>query len=352
MLGVSATMFAASTAMIRLDIISDTNADSNDKVLLVENSAYSAARDQSGDMQKPDMPTANPDASVQIFALTGFADYARAGQLATDNLDGTQLGFTTNTADAAYTIKVYNAVFATGIHYYLIDKYANATMEIVKDALYPFTAPEGATIENRFEIRALAEVPGMTLAAHEDPEHAGDFYCTFFHSGRAFQLPAGAEAYVATVSANALNLVKVADGGQVIPKNVALILKANAASIALGTTSAAPVTISAANDLLGLDYEADVPANCYVFSGHSTDNQTVGVGFYLYEGAKLAANKAYVVLANSAPRRLPFVFAGEQSATGIDNTNAEIKSIKTIENGALIIEKNGVRYNAMGQIVK
>ena len=48
MLGVSATMFAASTAMIRLDIISDANADSNDKVLLVENSAYSAARDQSG----------------------------------------------------------------------------------------------------------------------------------------------------------------------------------------------------------------------------------------------------------------------------------------------------------------
>ena len=39
-------------------------------------------------------------------------------------------------------------------------------------------------------------------------------------------------------------------------------------------------------------------------------------------------------------------------ATSIDNTADDTKAIKRIENGQLIIEKNGVRYNAMGQIIR
>ena len=39
-------------------------------------------------------------------------------------------------------------------------------------------------------------------------------------------------------------------------------------------------------------------------------------------------------------------------ATGVDNTADEAKAIKRIENGMLIIEKNGVRYNAQGQVIK
>lgn len=37
---------------------------------------------------------------------------------------------------------------------------------------------------------------------------------------------------------------------------------------------------------------------------------------------------------------------------GIDNTEAAIKAIKYFENGQLIIEKNGVKYNAQGTIIK
>lgn len=38
--------------------------------------------------------------------------------------------------------------------------------------------------------------------------------------------------------------------------------------------------------------------------------------------------------------------------TAIDNTEVGNKALKTIENGMLIIERDGVRYNVMGQIVK
>ena len=39
-------------------------------------------------------------------------------------------------------------------------------------------------------------------------------------------------------------------------------------------------------------------------------------------------------------------------ATSLDNTTDEAKAVKFIENGMLIIEKNGVRYNAQGQVIK
>ena len=39
-------------------------------------------------------------------------------------------------------------------------------------------------------------------------------------------------------------------------------------------------------------------------------------------------------------------------AEGIENTEAEIKAVKKFENGILVIEKNGVKYNAQGAILK
>ena len=40
------------------------------------------------------------------------------------------------------------------------------------------------------------------------------------------------------------------------------------------------------------------------------------------------------------------------SETGMENTEAAIKSVKVVENGQLFIIKNGVKYNATGAIVK
>lgn len=351
-LAFSTVMFAQSpfSAVLGLQLSSDLGfADEN--VTLVEGSMYTSGY-ETGDSQK-NMTITNPSQNVKLYALTGFSNFAYAGMLATNSLDGVQLGFLANTDETDYKITFKTVV---GSQYYLIDKLLGTSTAItLLNGEYPFTTDAGSQIDNRFEIRALNEVPGMTLTAHEDPDVAGDFYCTFFHSGRDFKLPAGTEAYVATASLEALNLVKVANAGQVIPKGVAFILKANSNTIELANADATAVSITAANDLLGKDYESAVPANCYVFSGHSTTYDVTGIGFYEFEGAKLGANKAYVILntgSNPAPKRLPFVFAGEQGTTAIDNTNAEFKSIKTIENGALIIEKNGVRYNAMGQMVK
>ena len=39
---------------------------------------------------------------------------------------------------------------------------------------------------------------------------------------------------------------------------------------------------------------------------------------------------------------------GSDSATAITNTEVEAKAVKVIENGQLVIIKNGVKYNAIG----
>ena len=40
------------------------------------------------------------------------------------------------------------------------------------------------------------------------------------------------------------------------------------------------------------------------------------------------------------------------TSTAVDNINADVKSVKTIENGQLVIIKNGVKYNALGTEIR
>ena len=72
-------------------------------------------------------------------------------------------------------------------------------------------------------------------------------------------------------------------------------------------------------------------------------------------GATLSANRAYIdatKVPKTAQAQLPGrrrVQMGENAATGLDNiTNGENTVIKTIENGQLIIIRNGEKFNAQG----
>ena len=200
---------------------------------------------------------------------------------------------------------------------------------------------------------ALVMSPTYPITANEDPDHAGVYYSTHFNETQKYQLPLGTEAYVATISGGDLNLTKVAEGGQVIPANKAFILKSNSSSVVLTPTDAEAVVVSASNDLQGSDSEKAAPTNCYVLSGHSSDNSVQGVGFYQYTGT-LKAHKAYTIYggAPSPAHRMRFIFNQTEQTTGLENEMINVKGVKRIENGQLIILRNGIKYNAAGQIVK
>ena len=345
MLCLCASTFAfAPTSVMVFNLSSNNYTD--EELRLVEDASFSSTYDYG-----MDAPKYYEAGNEVMYILSGLSECPQASKLATNNLDGTKLGFITKANVTSYKI-TFTTVMGTA-SYNLIDHYLGTSTPIVAPLEYPFTAPAGSQIDNRFEIRAINEVPGMTINAHEDPKKPGDYYSTFYHGARDFKLPAGTEAYVAQVSTENLELTKVANGGEVIPHGVAFILKSNAATINLANADAEPVAISVQNDLRGLDYEADAPATCYIFSGHSTDYSVTGIGFYLYEGAKLAANKAYVTLAaNNAPKRLRFVFVGEQEATGVENVQVEAKAEKFIENGQIFIRRGNEVFNLQGQVVK
>ena len=197
----------------------------------------------------------------------------------------------------------------------------------------------------------------VAITAKADPVNDGVYYSTFYDGTRQLQLPANVEAYTATVSGDKMLLKKVAVPGGILPAATAVVLRASQADFTLTPSAASPITVEN-NALHGTDVNMDVPSDhCYVLSGADGF-----VGFYpLSAPYTLTAHKAYIDLdnlpggANNAPRRLRFVFSEEKVATGVENTDASAKiggSEKVIENGVLYIIKNGVRYDAQGQIVK
>ena len=195
----------------------------------------------------------------------------------------------------------------------------------------------------------------QNLAAGQDPQNDGEYYSTFFDSSQQFLLEDGVEAYVGELRSSLLHLTRIAVGGQVIPANTAVILKADHQPVVLTPTDASPVSVES-NDLQGADYTLSAPANCYVLSSHSADYTINEIGFYQFTGT-LGAHKAYLIISagSGAPSRLRFVFSEENAATGmeaISNQQSAISSQKQIENGQLIIIRDGIRYNAQGMIVK
>ena len=199
---------------------------------------------------------------------------------------------------------------------------------------------------NGNSVRLVSDISQYTITPNVDPQNAGVYYSTFFDSSVKYELPAGVEAYVADLSGANLLLTKIANAGQTIPANVAVILKSTVTPFTLTVSDADAVTFTATNDLQGTDVSIATPDNCYVLAGED------GVGFYHYTASMLNPHKAYVIYSgsNQAPKRMPFVF---NQATGVDQVPSDqVQSTKILENGVLYIIKNGVKYNAQGQVIK
>ena len=194
----------------------------------------------------------------------------------------------------------------------------------------------------------------VAITANADPEHPEIYYSTFYYQTQRYALPNdGTKAFVAELIGTDLLMHEIASGEDVIPEDVAVILQSPVSTINMTLTDADPVTVTDPNCLLGTDGAKAAPANCYVISGHSTDNNVVGVGFYQFSGT-LKAHKAFTTYPGgygAAPKRMRFVF---NTTTGMDQITNDKSPItnKVIEDGVLYIIKNGVKYNAQGQIVK
>ena len=203
-------------------------------------------------------------------------------------------------------------------------------------------------------INVTIHKPTPTISGNPDPQHQDTYYSTFYYGLFRYRIPEGVEAYAATIGESDLYLKKIAGAGDVLPEGTAVILKSTIAGYTMVPTDNEAIAITEANDLQGVDVPTEVSdlgisGTCYVLSGRSADHTVSGVGFYTYSGT-LGAHKAYVIVGNNAPKRMRFVFDTETDIERVEQPYMAAK--KYIENGMLIIEKNGVRYNVQGQIIK
>ena len=213
------------------------------------------------------------------------------------------------------------------------------------------------------------ELFDVDVTQAEDPKHFGRYYRTFFDSENDYLMPPSVWAHVGYVQNNEFILRSIAYDGQILPKNTAVVLESETPIYHLIKSEGSAPAYTGQNDLRGTDVNlavSSLPAadqgKVYVLGKEAWigGNRQVGMGLYRYTGSTLGAHKAYMILENvssgsssqqNAPAR--FLFRHENTATGIENTSANFgESEKRLENGQLIIIKNGVRYNAQGQIVK
>lgn len=191
------------------------------------------------------------------------------------------------------------------------------------------------------------------LKANQDPDHQKDYYSTFYTSEGAYKVPANTAAYAATVAcgedANELKLTSV---GDIIPQGEAVILRAEGSSIVL-MPSARQLKASSddelENALEGTDKQKTLGADQYALSLGQA-----GVGFYLWDGRTIGANKAFLTLSDYplGTKALTFRFddgtttAIEQpSANGQQPTDAyDLNGIRVDDGYKGFVIKDGMKF--------
>ena len=170
------------------------------------------------------------------------------------------------------------------------------------------------------ETVAIKICPARTfkIKANQDPDHTSDYYTTFYTSEGAYKVPedGSAKAYAGTMeSGKDTDVLKMTDVGSIIHKGEAVILRASTNSITL-MPSCCKDAASQSSVLTGTDEAMTLGANDYALSLGQR-----GVGFYLWDGKKIGANKAYLTL-DSASKAKVFTFKFDGGAEGIASPEA------------------------------
>lgn len=172
-------------------------------------------------------------------------------------------------------------------------------------------------------------------------------YATFSAKDASFIATEGITAYKAAVDGELITLTALegnipAGTGVILygetPKTKVDLPVATSGSDADVTSNALEATTKADGSL------ATMVANAWALGP--------GKQFLQYEGTAFVHNRAYLIHEKTAgAKALSFVF--ENEATGIGAATSEkSREGKIIENGSIVIVKNGMKYNVAGQVIK
>lgn len=173
-------------------------------------------------------------------------------------------------------------------------------------------------------------------------------YATFSCNTNTSIETAGVKAYKASVSEEAITLTELTG---YIPAGTGVIL--------YGDTPASKVNFSIATsgsaaDVTGNALKATTKSNGSLATLEA-NSWALGNGnqFLSFKGTTYKHNRAYLVHEKAVgAKAINMVFADE--ATGIDSVTGmtSVRSGKIMENGKVVIIKNGMKYNVAGQVIK
>lgn len=151
------------------------------------------------------------------------------------------------------------------------------------------------------------------------------------------------KVYSYTAEEEAIVSIKTADGSAVVFQQIMInediqapeLFTITCAAAEHGTVSV-PYKMGIPGEVIKLSFTMD--EGYTVTSCYANDVEVVGTA----EGEFFTMPAANVTITAT--------FGDE--TTAIDNTNAELKAVKVIENGQIFIIKNGVKYNAQGAVVR
>lgn len=173
-------------------------------------------------------------------------------------------------------------------------------------------------------------------------------YATFSAKNLSFIATTGITAYKAVVDGELITLTPL-EGN--IPAGTGVMLYGETAGTKVDLPVATSGTVADVthNDLkpttLSDGSLAEMESDVWALSA--------GSQFLQYTGTAFIHNRAYLVHEKTAgAKAMSIVFDGE--VTGIDATISEksVREGKFIENGNIVIIKNGMKYNVAGQVIK
>ncbi len=178
--------------------------------------------------------------------------------------------------------------------------------------------------------------------------------------GKAYTIPTDASKYTCKDGVITVNVEQVTQLNARMPylimptANIEGFVAENV-TIAYEDGSEGVVNIYGISDGNGADYNFSMTSELYVGGTERTNGlYWVGNGGYLYNNdVQKLALRAYFSITQAGGNGMPprfRVVAGENVETGVGNIiSGENTAIKVIENGQLIIIREGVKYNVQGQ---
>ncbi len=173
----------------------------------------------------------------------------------------------------------------------------------------------------------------------------------------------GVNVYTATIDAETKAIVCHKVNSGIVPAGTGVLVYGTASANWTATPNAESLEdgeedLYTANELLPMTLDNGALAAVPATNGTSTYVFILsGSNFKKYTGTTFVHNKAYFNLdfdptASGAPMRIVFATNGTDTATAIDAVENGVTVEKIMENGQLIIIKNGIRYNVQGMMIK